>query len=86
MKQFYVCQMKYDLVSSHRVQDWIESDINTLIYDEAETILTCDDEYEDLPDDEFFALVDKLAKEIKDELMKNGIYRNEFGQPLFLYC
>lgn len=86
MKQFYACQMKYDLVSSHRLQDWVEYDINTSIYDEAEAILSCDDDLIDLPDDEFFALVDKKAKEIKDELMKNGIYRNQVGQPMFLYC
>jgi hypothetical protein len=86
MKYFYACQMKYDRASFSGVKDWVEYDINTLIYDEAEAILSCDDDLIDLPDDEFFALVDKKAKEIKDELMQNGIYRNQVGQSMFLYC
>ena len=40
----------------------------------------------DLSDDEFFSLVDKKTKEIKDELMINGVYRNEYGHIMFLYC
>jgi hypothetical protein len=64
----------------------VEYDINTLIRDEAEVILSCDDDLADLPDDEFFMLVDKKAEEIKEELMSNGIYKNKVGQPMFLYC
>lgn len=86
MKQFYSCEMKHDRRSSSRTKDWVEYDINTLIKDEAEMILECDDNLSELPDDEFFTLVDKKAKEIKDELMQNGIYKNEFEQPMFLYC
>ena len=86
MKQFYACEPKHDLNKSSRNQEWIEYDINTLIRDEAETMLLDDDSLDDLPDEEFFVLVDKKAKEIKEELMTNGIYKNEFGQLLFLYC
>lgn len=86
MKYFYECQMKHDCASSSGVKDWVEYDINTLIHDEAEAILSCDDDLTDLPDDEFFVLVDKKANEIKRELMQNGIYRNQVGQPMFLYC
>ena len=86
MKNFYACEMKHDLKAPNQAQDWVENDINTLIKDEAEAVLSCDDELSELSDEEFFVLVDKKAKEIKDELMRNGIYRNEFGMPMFLYC
>ena len=56
--------------------------INTLILDEADLLLN----EEDCSDEEFEVLVSEKAKEIKDELMRNGIWRNEFGQPIFLYC
>lgn len=86
MKQFYACEMKHDLTGSKRNHGWVEYDINTLIYDEAEAILSCDDNLADLPDDKFYILVYEKVEEIKDELMRNGIYRNEVGQPIFLYC
>ena len=86
MKQFYLCTMVHNLNSSNRKREWIEYDINTSIHNEAEYILECDDTLSELPDDEFFALVDKKAKEITEELINNGIYRDELGQPLFLYC
>lgn len=86
MKQFYSCEMKHDRRSSSRTKDWIEYDINTLIKDEAEMALEEDDSVSELPDEEFYKLVRMKADEIKDELMRNGIYRNEYGMPLFLYC
>lgn len=86
MKNFYTCEIKHDLRTSSQVKDWVENDINTLIKDEAEAMLSCDDELSALSDEEFFILVDKTAAKIKDELMKNGIYKNEFGMPMFLYC
>lgn len=86
MKYFYACQMKRNLSASKAVKEWVEYDINTLIYDEAEMILNYDDSIGEVTDDELDALVDKKAKEIKDELMRYGIYENKFGQPLFLYC
>ena len=86
MKQFYVCEPKHDLNNSKRSEEWVEYDINTFIYDEAEMILTYDDNFDDLPDEEFFKHVCEKGKEIKEELMANGIYKNKFGQPVFLYC
>ena len=86
MKQFYVCEPKHDLNKSKKCDEWVEYDINTWIYDEAEMILTNDDRFADMPDEEFFKHVGEKAKKIKEELMTNGIYKNEFGQPLFLYC
>jgi hypothetical protein len=86
MKQFYACEPKQNIELSIRKEEWVEYDINTLIRDEAETILSCDDRFADLSDDEFFELVIEKAKKIKDELIENGIYKNEWGQPLFLYC
>lgn len=86
MKQFYVCNMVRDLSDSKAAKEWVQYDINTLIRDEAEMILNYDDSISEVTDDEFDALVDKKAKEIKDELMRYGIYENEHGQPLFLYC
>ena len=86
MKNFYTCEMKHDFRESSTTREWIENDINTLIKDEAEAMLSCDDGLSELSDEEFFILVDKTAAKIKDELMKNGIYKNEFGMPMFLYC
>lgn len=86
MKQFYECTMKHNLLASKSTKDWIEFDINTLIRDEAIMIGECDDSLDDISDEEFAVWVDNKAKEIKDELMRNGIYYNEFGQPRFLYC
>lgn len=86
MKQFYVCEPKHDLNNSKRCDEWVEYDINTFIYDEAEMILTNDNRFDDMSDEEFFKHVGEKAKEIKEELMINGIYKNKFGQPLFLYC
>ena len=86
MKQFYACEMKRDLGDSKAVKEWVQYDINTLIRDEAEMILNYDDSIGEVTDDEFDELVDKKAQEIKDELMRYGIYENEHGQPLFLYC
>lgn len=86
MKQFYVCEPKHDLRDSKRKQEWIEYDINTFIFDEAESMLECDDSLSELKDDEFFELVKRKANEIKQELMDKGIYRNERGVPMFLYC
>ena len=86
MKQFYECCMKHDLTGSRSTKDWDEYDINTLIRDEAIMIGECDDSLDDVSDEEFDIWVDHKAKEIKDELMRNGIYYNEFGQPRFLYC
>ena len=86
MKNFYTCEMKHDLRESSTTREWIENDINTLIKDEAEAMLSCYDEVSELSDEEFFVLVDKTAAKIKDELMRNGIYKNEFGMPMFLYC
>ena len=86
MKQFYSCEPRHNLNNSKRNQEWGEYDINTLIYDEAELILEEDDSVSELPDEEFYKLVRMKADEIKDELMRNGIYKNEFGQIMFLYC
>lgn len=86
MKQFYACEPKHNLNNSKRNQEWVEYDINTLIFDEAELILEEDDNVSELPDEEFYKLVRVKADEIKNELMRNGIYKNEYGQPLFLYC
>ena len=86
MKQFYSCECKNDLNMSKRNEEWVEYDINTLIHFTAECEIEGRDEYMDISDDEFVELSKQRAKEIKAALMRNGIYRNEFGQPLFLYC
>lgn len=85
-KQFYSCEMKYDSRASQTSRENVEYDINTLIRDEAELILENDDTLTDVSDEEYNILVDAKAKEIKDELMRNGIYGNKYGMPLFLYC
>lgn len=86
MKRFYQCESKNELNKSHREQNWIEYDINTLIQFEAECEIECNDEFADISDDEFVVLAKKRADEIKYELIQNGIYKNQFGQPVFLYC
>jgi hypothetical protein len=86
MKQFYACEPRYDWNNSKRSHEWVEYDINTLIFDEAEVMLECDDSLSELTDEEFYELVRKKADEIKNELIRNGIYRNEYGQVMFLYC
>ena len=85
-KQFYSCEMKYDSRTSQTSRENVEYDINTLIRDEAELILEEDDTLSDITDEEYYVLRDVKAKEIKEELMENGIYKNEYGVPLFLYC
>ena len=82
MKRFYSVEPKHDFKGSSRKYENVEYDINTLILDEADLLLS----EEDCSDEEFEVLVTKRAKEIKEELMRNGIWRNEFGQPIFLYC
>lgn len=82
MKRFYSVEPKHDLKSSSGKYENVEYDINTLILDEAELLLND----EDCSDEEFKMRASEKAKEIKEELMRNGIWRNEFGQPVFLYC
>ena len=81
MKQFYSIEPKNNLRASHRNKEWVECDINTLIRDEAELCVDGD-----LNDDEWEAAVEEKAQEIKEELMRDGIWRNEFGFPIFMYC
>ena len=82
MKRFYSVEPKHDFKGSSRKYENVEYDINTLILDEADLLLN----EEDCSDEEFEVRVSEKAKEIKEELMRNGIWRNEFGQPVFLYC
>ena len=82
MAEFYSVEPKHNLKNSSRTRENVEYDINTLILDEAELLLND----EDYSDEEFEILVSEKAKEIKEELMRNGIWRNEFGRPIFLYC
>jgi hypothetical protein len=82
MKNFYSIEPKHDFKSSSSKYEKVEYDINTLILDEADLLLSD----EDCSDEEFEARVLEKAKEIKEDLMRNGIWRNEFGQPVFLYC
>ena len=87
MKQFYACEPKRNLSDSKTRREDVEYDINTLISDEAEMIIEFDDSLlEDLTDEEWEALVKKKSEEIKQKLMDEGIYRNQYGDPLFLYC
>ena len=81
MKQFYSIEPKHNLLTSSSKLEQVEYDINTLIYSEAEMLVD-----DNLPDDEYCVAVKNKANTIKAELMKNGIWRNEFGQPIFLYC
>ena len=82
MKTFYSVEPKHDFRSSSRKRENVEYDINTLILDEAELLLND----EDCSDEEFEVQVSEKTREIKEELMRNGIWRNKFGQPVFLYC
>ena len=82
MKTFYSVEPKHDFRNSSRKYENVEYDINTLILDEAELLLND----EDCSDEEFEVRVSEKARKIKEELMRNGIWRNEFGQPVFLYC
>ena len=82
MKNFYSVEPKHDFKSSSSKYENVEYDINTLIIDEAELVLN----NEDCSDEDFEVRVSEKVKEIKEELMRNGIWRNEFGQPVFLYC
>jgi hypothetical protein len=87
MKEFYAVEHKRRLGASHTEKEWVEYDIVTLIKEEAESILDCDDSISpDLTDEAWEMLVNDKALKIMDELKANGIYRNEFGQPIFLYC
>lgn len=81
MKNFYSVEPKHDWMASNRKYEQVEYNINTLIRDEAE--LWVDDT---LDDNDWDMAVEEKAREIKEELMRNGIWRNEFGQPVFLYC
>ena len=83
MKNFYSVEPKHNFQASHRKQEFVEYDINSLILLEAEVL---GDAEENLSDEEFEVWTHKKAKEIKEELIRNGIWRNEFGQPVFLYC
>lgn len=83
MKQFYSVEPRHDLNMSNRKYEQIEYDINTLIRDQAEL---CVDIYNDCSDDEWEMAVTEKANDIMEELMRNGIWRNEFGQPIFMYC
>lgn len=83
MKNFYSVEPKHNFQESHRKHEFVEYDINSLILLEAEVL---GDAEENLTDEEFEVWTHKKAKEIKEELMRNGIWRNEFGQPVFLYC
>lgn len=81
MKQFYSIEPRYDFKRTTAKYESVEYDINTLIMDEAES---CVDD--DLDNEEWEAAVKEKAKKIKEELMRNGIWRNEFGFPVFMYC
>lgn len=83
MKQFYSIEPRHSLKGSSMKYENVEYDINTLIRLEAEMCVDVDN---DCSDDEWEVAVKEKAKEIKEELMRNGIWKNEFGQPVFMYC
>lgn len=83
MKTFYSVEPKHDFKCSSRKYENVEYDINSLILLEAEVLGDAED---NLLEEDFEEWVNEKAKEIKKELMQNGIWRNEFGQPVFLYC
>ena len=83
MAEFYAVEPRYDFRDSSSKLERVEYDINALIELEAEILIDAED---DISDDEYEALVHEKAKEIKKELMRNGIWRNQFGNPVFLYC
>lgn len=82
MKQFYSIEPRHDLQGSNMKYENVEYDINTLIRDQAELII----EGYDLDDDEWETAVEEKAQEIKEHLIRNGIWINEFGFPMFMYC
>lgn len=82
MKQFYSIEPRHDLKCSNMKYENVEYDINTLIRDWAELMIDDDD----LSDEEWETTVVEKTKEIKEELMRDGIWRNEFGYPVFMYC
>ena len=86
MKNFYSCEMKRNYSTSIRHEEYVEYDINTLIKLEAESEIECDANFSNVTDEEFAVLAKQRAMEIKDELIENGIYKNKYGQPVFLYC
>jgi hypothetical protein len=81
MKQFYSIEPRHNLKYSSVKYEQVEHDINTLIRDEAEM---CVDD--DLTDEEWELAVNKKVDEIKEGLMRDGIWRDEFGFPVFMYC
>jgi hypothetical protein len=81
MKSFYSIEPRHNLRHSSVKYEQVEYDINTLIREEAEMCVN-----DDLSDDEWETAVEEKAQEIKEELMRNGIWRNEFGHPVFMYC
>jgi hypothetical protein len=87
MKEFYSCEPKRNLRDSKARREMVEYDINTLIRDEAQMLIEFDESIDEIEsDEEYDALIEAKAKEIKDELMYYGIYKNKYGVPLFLYC
>ncbi len=84
MKNFYSVEPKHDFKGSSSKYENVEYDINTLIRDQAELCLDVDDDI--YSDEEWDKFVEEKAQEIKAELMRHGIWRNEFGCPVFLYC
>ena len=83
MKQFYSVEPKHNFKSSSRKYENVEYDINTLIRDQAELCVDIDDS---CSDEEWEAEVERIAMHITEELMFRGIWKNEFGQPVFMYC
>lgn len=83
MKQFYSVEPKHDFGKSSSKMETVEYDINTLIRDETEL---CVDVNDDCTDEEWEEAVNQKAQEIKKELIEQGIWKNEFGIPVFLYC
>lgn len=84
MKQFYSIEPRHNLKCSSMKYEQVEYDINTLIREQAELCVDVVDYY--YSDEEWDKIVEEKAQEIKKELMRNGIWRNEFGHPMFLYC
>lgn len=84
LKQFYAIEPRYDFKGSKMRCENVEYDINTLIRDQAELYVDVDDDI--YSDEEWDEIVEEKAQEIKKELMRNGIWRNEFGRPMFMYC
>lgn len=83
MKQFYSIEPRHDFKGSSMKYENVEYDINTLIRDQAELYVNIDD---NCSDDEWELAVEEMAIRIKNELMFHGVWKNEFGQPVFMYC